>query len=79
MTDLEWERLAEGQRVRILGGHPWAGHCATVLSVEQIRGRGLLYPKVRLDDGPGVPGEAHPCFIVHPCQAVLIQEGNHAA
>ncbi|MGD0869111.1 MAG: hypothetical protein ABSB88_06140 [Bryobacteraceae bacterium] len=72
MTDQAWKDIAVGQRVRIMGGHPWAGHCATVTAVEQIRGRGLLYPKVAVDEGPGVPKGGHPSFVVHPSQAELI-------
>lgn len=71
MTDQAWHEITVGQRVRILAGHPWAGHCGAVSAVEQVRGRGLLYPKVRLDAGPGVP-EGGVCFVVHPSQAELI-------
>jgi hypothetical protein len=44
---------AVGSRVLLRCGHPWGGQRGTVVAIEEVRRRGLLYPRVRLDDGPG--------------------------
>jgi hypothetical protein len=62
---------AVGLRVLLRIGHPWAGHMGTVVAVRQIRRPGLLYPRVRLDDGPGVP-PGHECFVVSPEQIEVL-------
>lgn len=49
-----------GQRGRIVGNHPWAGHSGEIVRVANtIAGPGLV---VRLDPKHDVP-EGHECFV----------------
>ena len=66
MPDL-FPDIAIGQRLTIIADHPWQGHAGTVVAIEQIRGRGQKYPRVRLDEGPGVPPGLE-CYVVRPTQ-----------
>ena len=51
-----------GQRGRIVGDHPWAGHSGEIVRVATtIAGPGVV---VRLDPGHDVPHE-HECYVFH--------------
>lgn len=61
-----WIRKPEQEprtyRVRIVGDHPWQGHCGEIVSIGQSKTFGLpAIARVRLDDGPTVP-YGHECF-----------------
>jgi hypothetical protein len=40
-----------GQRVRLVGKHPWAGHEGEVIRFEHLAGLHGLHPRVRLENG----------------------------
>lgn len=51
-----------GNRGRIVGDHPWAGHSGEIVRVANtIAGPGVV---VRLDPGHDVPG-GHECYVFH--------------
>lgn len=62
-------KLAVGDRVRLIGSHPWAGHTGTVvrLAPAGLAGPGL-YPVVRLDAGDDVP-DRHECYVMRAAHA----------
>jgi hypothetical protein len=53
-----------GQRVRLVGKHPWVGHAGEVIRFDHLAGQRELAPRVRLDNGQEVyvteRGQARP-------------------
>lgn len=51
-------------RVKLVGGHPWAGCTGTAISLDDVGLEGLPFGvqiKVRLDEAPNVP-DGHECY-----------------
>lgn len=59
--------MKTGQRVVLIGNHPWAGHAGEYVRDELIETLGSTWPVVRLDSG-------QECFVMNSDQWQAIPE-----